>query len=162
MTEAKTKKTLTRSQFLGLGWFGAGLLFLGEATVALLNFIKPIATSGFGGEVYAGKVAEFTVDSVNRVLAGRFFIVRTSEGMLALWQKCTHLGCSIPWAEAEGQFHCPCHGSLFNRYGEVTGGPAPRPMDTFPITIKNMDEVWVDTGKPTQRSSFDPEQLTRV
>jgi cytochrome b6-f complex iron-sulfur subunit len=83
------------------------------------------------------------------------------DGMLALWQKCTHLGCAVPYVEDEGQFHCPCHGSLFNNVGEVTGGPAPRPLDTFPITIKG-GEVWVDTGKPTERSGYDPSQLTGV
>ncbi len=28
--------------------------------------------------------------------------------------------------EDEEQDHCPCHGSLFDNLGEVTGGPAPR------------------------------------
>ena len=150
---------LTRAQFLGVAWTGSLTLFAAQAVVGLLNFLKPISGSGFGGLIYAGKIEEFAINSVNRVLAGRFFLTRTPDGIIALWQKCTHLGCAVPWVEEEGQFHCPCHGSLFNELGEVIGGPAPRPLDTFPITIKS-GEVWVDTGKPVERHAFDPDQIT--
>ena len=78
---------------------------------------------------------------------------------MALWQRCTHLGCAIPWVDEEDQYHCPCHGSLFNVVGEVLGGPAPRPMDLFPVTIRQ-GEVWVDTNTPIERTEFDPSQIT--
>ncbi len=159
MTGTTSKKSVSRRQFLGIAWGGSVALLFAQTAVALINFLKPVSGSGFGGSIYAGKVEEFAIDSVNRILAGRFFISRTQDGILALWQKCTHLGCAVPWVEEEGQFHCPCHGSLFNKLGEVTGGPAPRPMDTFPVTIKS-GEVWVDTGKPTERNRFDPSQIT--
>lgn len=153
------QSSLSRRSFLGIAWGGSLAVLLGQAVIALLNYLRPVASGGFGGQVYAGKVEEFAINSVNRILAGRFFIVRSPEGFLALWQKCTHLGCAVPWVEEEGQFHCPCHGSLFDRNGEVLGGPAPRPLDTFPVTVRS-GEVWVDTSKPTQRSKFDPSQIT--
>lgn len=159
MSENQTKKSMSRRQFLGIAWGGSLALVFGQAALALLKFIKPVSAGGFGGEIYAGKVEEFAINSINRVLAGRFFISRTEEGILALWQKCTHLGCAVPWVEEEGQFHCPCHGSLFNKVGEVIGGPAPRPLDTFPVAIRS-GEVWVDTSQPSERSGFDPSQLT--
>jgi len=154
-------KPRSRGQFLSIAWVGALGLLAAETAILLLNYLKPTSSGGFGGLIYAGKVSEFPVGSVNRVLSGRFFIVHIEQGMIALWQRCTHLGCAIPWVESEGQFHCPCHGSLFDTVGVVKGGPAPRPMDTFPIIIKG-DEVWVDTSKPTQRTGFDPSQLTQV
>lgn len=155
------KSSLNRRQFLGLAWTGSIVLFLGQAAVAALNLIQPRASQGFGGSVVAGKLAEFTVNSVNRISAGRFFLVRDENGVMALWQKCTHLGCAVPWVEAEGQFHCPCHGSLYNKHGEVIGGPAPRPMDRFPVTIKDGDVV-VDTSKPIERTKFDPSEITKA
>jgi cytochrome b6-f complex iron-sulfur subunit len=161
MTEPKKKSSIDRRKFLGLAWTGSMALLFGQAAVAAFNFIQPVSKGGFGGLIYAGKVEEFLLDSVNRIMAGRFFLSRTEGGVIALWQKCTHLGCAVPWVEEEGQFHCPCHGSLFNRHGEVTGGPAPRPMDIFPVSI-NKDEVWVDTSKPIERTEFDPSQLTKL
>ncbi|MBC8507044.1 MAG: Rieske 2Fe-2S domain-containing protein [Anaerolineales bacterium] len=157
MTEKKSK--ITRSQFLGIAWGGSLALIFAQVAVALLRFIQPISTGGFGGLVYAGKIDEFAIDSVNRILAGRFFISRTPDGIMALWQKCTHLGCAVPWDEKEGKFHCPCHGSVFDVYGEVLSGPAPRALDYFPVEIKS-GEVWVDTGTPTQRSKHDPSHIT--
>ena len=164
MTESSTemkmdRKKLTRGQFLGIAWTGSISLVFAQLAIALIRFIQPVAKSGFGGEVFAGLVDEFAIGSINRILAGRFFIARTPDGILALWQKCTHLGCAVPWVESEKQFHCPCHGSLFNELGEVTGGPAPRPLDIFPVEIRS-GEVWVDTGSPQQRRNFEDSQLT--
>lgn len=152
---------LSRREFLGVALAGSLAALAGQTVTALLSFLKPVSSGGFGGLVYAGKVEEFPVGSVSRILTGRFYIHRTEDGLLAVWQRCTHLGCAVPWDDAAGQFHCPCHGSVFNPVGEVTGGPAPRPMDIFPITIKN-GEVWVDTSKPIERSSFDKSQVTGV
>jgi hypothetical protein len=38
---------------------------------------------------------------------------------------CTHLGCVVPWNQAENKFMCPCHGSQYNPEGKVVRGPAP-------------------------------------
>jgi len=38
---------------------------------------------------------------------------------------CTHLGCVVPWNQAENKFMCPCHGSQYNKEGKVVRGPAP-------------------------------------
>jgi cytochrome b6-f complex iron-sulfur subunit len=159
--EKKSRFSLTRGQFLSIAWVGAVALVVGEAIFALAKYIQPVSTGGFGGEVFAGNVDDFEVGSVTYILSGRFYIVRNSDGLLAVWQKCTHLGCAVPWAPDENQFHCPCHGSLFTPEGVVSGGPAPRPMDTFPIEIRD-GEVWVDTSKPTQRSSYETSQATPV
>lgn len=59
------------------------------------------------------------------------------EGVVALYQKCPHLGCRVPFCETSQWFECPCHGSKFSRVGEKTGGPAPRGMDRFPFDVVN-------------------------
>jgi len=155
------QNTLNRRQFLGVAWLGSVTLLALQSALILTRFLKPVSSGGFGGLVYAGKVDEFPIGSVNRILSGRFYLVRNQAGFLALWQRCTHLGCAIPWDDVESQFHCPCHGSLFNTVGEVTGGPAPRPMDYFPVIIRS-GEVWVDTSKPTERSQYEPSQVAQA
>ncbi|OGV72920.1 MAG: hypothetical protein A3K19_20845 [Lentisphaerae bacterium RIFOXYB12_FULL_65_16] len=161
MQEDRAVCTIDRRRFLGIVWGGALLALIGQSVAAMFHYIRPRATIGFGGKVLAGRVEEFAVGRVNRVLAGQFYIVRGEDGFLALWQKCTHLGCAIPWVEEEDLFHCPCHGSTFNRNGEVLSGPAPCPMDTFPVKISN-GEVWVDTSRPSQRRRYDPSQATKA
>jgi cytochrome b6-f complex iron-sulfur subunit len=161
MSEKKSKSSLSRRNFLGIAWVGSLTLIFAQAVVVMLKFIKPVASEGFGGLVFAGKLEEFAVDSVSRISSGRFFISRTPEGIIALWQKCPHLGCAIPWDEEKGVFHCPCHGSTFNQYGEVLGGPAPRSMDFFPVEV-NEEGVWVDTSTPMDRLNHDPSHLYEI
>jgi cytochrome b6-f complex iron-sulfur subunit len=159
MKDQEKNSGLSRRQFLGIAWGTSLTLVIAQIILAFLKFIQPVKSAGFGGLIYAGKIEEFAIQSVNRVLKGRFYISRTEEGIIALWQKCTHLGCAVPWLEDEGHFHCPCHGSVFNQVGEVKAGPAPRPLDFFPSEIRS-GEVWVDTSSPTQRSGHDPSHIT--
>ena len=163
MLKKKETNKLTRREFLKIGW--GGLLFglFGQSLTALFRYLMPRSEpGGFGSRVIAGRVDEFQPGTVNHVQKGRFYISRLEDGgYLALWQKCTHLGCTVPWREDEGQFHCPCHSSIFTTVGEVVSGPAPRPLDIYPIEIVEGNLV-VDTGQPMQRSKFDPSQVTRV
>jgi len=164
MIETRPSKTaFNRRRFLGLVWAASLVGLVGQAGWALLQFFQPRVKAGaFGGLVHAGQVAEFQPGMVKHILAGSFFISHVEgAGLLALWHRCTHLGCTVPWREEEGQFHCPCHSTLFNRAGEVTGGPAPRPLDLFPIEIVN-GEVIVDTGRAIERGAFDPSQAASV
>jgi len=156
----KAQKEISRRKFLGFA-FGVSLVGLvGQAGVALLQFFQPRSETGaFGGAVVAGAVEEFAPGTVSYIQKGRFYISRLEDGgVLAMWQRCTHLGCTVPWREDEGQFHCPCHSSLFNRNGEVTGGPAPRPLDLFPVGLQDGNLV-VDTGQPVERETFDASQV---
>jgi len=165
MTEKNKKESkdkIGRRQFLGLAWLAAIVTFTGETLAGLFKFVQPVAAGGFGGVIKAGTLEEFAVGSVTYFQEGRFYLHRLEDGsFIALWQRCTHLGCSVPWEESKEQFHCPCHGTLFNKVGEVESGPAPRPMDTFPVIIEG-GEVFVDTEEAFERKGFEPSQTTHA
>ena len=58
-------------------------------------------------------------------------------GVVVLYQRCTHLGCRVPFCPSSHWFECPCHGAKFDRVGEHRRGPAPRGMDLVSASVRN-------------------------
>ena len=67
------------------------------------------------------------------------------QGIVALYQRCVHLGCRVPWCQSSQWFECPCHGSKYNAVGEKRDGPAPRGLDRFVVAVEGGDVI-IDTG----------------
>ncbi len=110
----------------------------------------------------AGRISDFEMNKTYPFTSGHFYLRRFEDGgFLAMSVKCTHLGCIVNNDAGSGGFHCPCHRSQFDKYGEVLSAPATRPLDTFPIEIRN-GEIWIDTYQPVKRKSFDKSQLSYV
>lgn len=157
-----TQPQLTRRTFFGLTWLVAGVAAISQLLVGLKAFFTPVLAKGaFGTEVKVGRVHEFEVGSISYFRESRFYLVRLPEGFLAMYRKCPHLGCVVPWDETASNFNCPCHSSLFTTQGEVISGPAPRPLDLFAVVIRG-DELFVDTGQIIERTAFDLSQVTPV
>jgi cytochrome b6-f complex iron-sulfur subunit len=132
--------------------------------------IIPDSGSGFGGRIDAGPLdsvraaiaskhapyylaeARAYVSAFPTELAGRARHAYPSEaapqlaaGVIVLYQRCTHLGCRVPWCGQSQYFECACHGAKFDRVGERRAGPAPRGMDIFAASIEH-DHLVIDTG----------------
>ena len=105
-----------------------GFLYLSEARAWVTEYPKDAL--GKGQAVYSGQAPVFT---------------GMQAGIVALYQKCPHLGCRVPECKSSQWFECPCHGSQYNRVGEKKGGPAPRGMDRFGVGITN-GVLMIDTG----------------
>jgi cytochrome b6-f complex iron-sulfur subunit len=163
-----------RLWFRWLGW-GTIVALLGQWTVGTaLGFFWPKKIGAFGGVVSAGNVSDLQVGDVRLVRDGKFFVSRVPEGVIALYWKCPHLGCTVPWKDTDpsmdtikdkGRFNCPCHGSLYDRYGQIVAGPAPRPMDYFPIELQ-AGKIMVSTGpdkvKTRSQAAHGPPDVTPV
>ena len=150
----------SRRDFLKLAWGASGLLALLGGSAVSLKFFAPRITDGeFGSVITAGNVGDFPPGSVTPFNAGRFYLVRLKDGgFLALYRKCPHLGCAVPWDQAEGKFICPCHASAFEGNGSLINPPAPRPLDRFKVIIEN-GEIKVDTSKQIQRDQARPNDV---
>ncbi len=174
MEETAPESGVTRRQFLGRAWWAAIVVLALEAVGGLVASMWPSLKEGsFGTKVKIASVEEALAMPVGTVMSfteQRFYLSRVEDGFLALYRKCTHVGCVVPWVgddpsedglASTGRFNCPCHGAIFDRYGMVHAGPAPRPLDIFPITIEG-DELVVDTGDIIERTGFDKSQVTKV
>ena len=81
------------------------------------------------------------------VAAARSYLTEVNGEIVALSEKCTHLGCRVPFCESSGLFECPCHGSVFNRAGDYVSGPSPRGMDRFPTEVGDDGFLYINTGE---------------
>ena len=147
-----------------LRWAGWGTIMalLAQFSAGFGIFFWPKKVGAFGGEVNAGNVADMKVGDVKLVNEGKCYVSRVPEGVLALWWKCPHLGCTVPWVgppDSPNAYQCPCHGSMYDYNGVRTGGPAPRPLDLMAVTVEG-DTVKVDTGAISTRAAYDPSQAT--
>lgn len=166
---------VSRRQFLNrstVAVMGFSITGFGAACVA---FLWPPFVTGFGADVNAG-----TVDDVKSRIRdengflylpeGRAWVTEypaaalqkaqatysapelagMESGLIALFQKCPHLGCRVPSCLTSQWFECPCHGSRYNQVGEKRGGPAPRGMDRFAMTVNAKGEFIIRTGTVIQ------------
>lgn len=161
------KRHVVTRRFFILGGFWSALTL---AVVAIagspLDFIWPRNLRGFGGPIpVSPDRVPAEGDDPTRIVEGKFYLLNlvagetpdgeeTPGGLLALYQKCPHLGCTVPWNAGfnfqgrAGWFRCPCHNSTYTKEGGVNVfGPAPRSMDVFPITVNSDRSLTVLTGR---------------
>lgn len=93
-------------------------------------------------------IVAFPTDKVDRA-TGHYpkkALPMLEAGVIVLYQRCTHLGCRVPWCKTSEWFECPCHVAKFDQIGERRQGPAPRGMDIVESSIE-ADHLIIDTGK---------------
>jgi cytochrome b6-f complex iron-sulfur subunit len=89
-------------------------------------------------------------------------ILKDSDGSywIALYQKCVHLGCTVPFRDDCSSFKCPCHGSHYAVTGEWIDGPAPISLNRFILTFSGQDVI-VNTGEINTKVPH-PDNTTRL
>ena len=136
---------MSRRQVLVRAWQAGATLVAGAGVWTTWDLLKPARNSGLGGLVRT--VAPETVGETGavEVLAAKAFLVRVDNEIVALSESCTHLGCRVPYCESSNRFECPCHGSVFNRAGELITGPSPRGLDRHPVETGDDGLLYIDT-----------------
>jgi cytochrome b6-f complex iron-sulfur subunit len=71
-------------------------------------------------------------------------LVHTQSGFSAISLVCTHLGCTVE--SMPESFSCPCHGSRFDLQGNVTRGPAQKPLQSLRTEITSDGKLHVYTN----------------
>jgi cytochrome b6-f complex iron-sulfur subunit len=162
---------VTRRQFFNRSIIILIGLTLSGFGAAFVAFLWPVPKGGFGSKIRVGNVS----DILAKIAAGKGFLYLAEgrmwitaypsaavekakgiyppavlpgmeAGVVALYQKCPHLGCRVPSCQTSQWFECPCHGSQYNQAGEKKGGPAPRGMDRFAMDVTG-GVLTVDTGQ---------------
>jgi cytochrome b6-f complex iron-sulfur subunit len=162
---------VSRRQFFNRALTGTFGAFLAIQGLYYLAFFWPKLSGGFGADIDAGPVSDLKTQvyaSDGSVLPlfipeAKAYLVPApaelsdqfkdlnvaAEGLMALFQRCVHLGCRVPWCATSQGFECPCHGSKYDAVGEYYAGPAPRNLDRFQVELQGANFV-IKTGSIIQ------------
>jgi len=167
------RRVISRRDFFRGGLLASLGVFTAQFAGATLAFLWPNLAGGFGGLISVPDTADTVMDQIRSTNqpyylgSGRFYLINYSgtgdkpgeiyDGLtadvgggrlMALYQKCAHLGCRVPFCQQSQWFECPCHGSKYNYAGEYELGPAPTGLQRFPVKVAG-GQIMVDTGNPT-------------
>lgn len=140
MSEAPASANERRT-FLGIILAAIGAFAAGAFGWSLFRFLSPVERSGEDSQVRVARDLVAIGGVHFFAFQGRPAVVlqpRAGE-FVALSAVCTHLGCIIKWVDETQEFLCPCHAGRFAVSGQVLGGPPPRALDTYPVTLDGGD-----------------------
>ena len=145
--ETGAKKLSSRRSFTRNATLGAVGIVVAQITGAFTILLWPNKTGAFGTAI---TIAADNVPAEGgapfKWTPGKFYLVHPEDGVKALYWKCVHLGCTVPWIAGEERFICPCHGSVYEYNGTRVSGPAPRGLDAMPVSLNGDGSVTVDTN----------------
>ena len=152
-----------RREFLVRMGIAVGLVGIGTQAAASLRSLLPNVSYDAPTTVKLGLPSEFP-DGLKFLPEERLFIFREGKVFHAISAVCTHLGCTVR-AEALPQpetmevggapmrvthrFACPCHGSKYAGDGKVVGGPAPKALVWYYLSVSLDDgQLVADLARP--------------
>ncbi|GAB4410262.1 MAG: Rieske 2Fe-2S domain-containing protein [Thermodesulfovibrionales bacterium] len=149
--ETQDKAGLSRRDFLGLAAFGAAIMSALSVLAGTLRIFKPNVRYEESMQFNIGKPENFPAGTVKKIDEKNLFVFADEGGVYAITAVCQHLGCIV--FTTEWGFQCPCHGSKYDKDGNVIAGPAPRGLPWFEITQNVDGTLVVDAAKEVPRGT---------
>jgi Rieske Fe-S protein len=166
---------ITRTRFLT----GVALVTGGVMTAAILVPVVGFAAADALKDeewrwVDVGPLSEFPDGQTSSIAVSgpapesdrRAFLRHRDGAMIAIWNRCAHLGCPVAYSAGGDVYSCPCHGGAYDSLGLVTAGPPPRPLDRFDVKIVTPDGKEVsrqtDVAKGAPTANATPEDRVLV
>lgn len=100
---------------------------VGLSTAGALLLTNPSVLPDPDATIRLGAPTRYPLGSATVLADQKVVVVRQDEGLCVISLVCTHLGCIVT-RHANGDYHCPCHGSKFDPAGKILEGPAPSPL----------------------------------
>jgi menaquinol-cytochrome c reductase iron-sulfur subunit len=156
------EKSLDRRGFMALATWAIGGLIgfaMGIPTVAYIigpalqsqqvqNWIRIGSTSKVElgtPTLFKAKIERQTGWITNEEELTIYILTDDGRDYFAMSNVCTHLGCRVRWIADQEQFFCPCHNASFDKNGDVSSGPPPKPLDRYEVKIEN-DQLFILGG----------------
>jgi len=156
------KKTISRRNFMSIAtWAIGGVIGAGLGIPAVAYIVGPAKKGTQSQEwIRLGPVAKIELNKptlfktsikrqsgwiVNEEEISVYILTDNGRDFIAMSNVCTHLGCRVRWISDKEQFFCPCHNAVFDKNGDVSTGPPPRPLVRFQVKVEN-DQLFILGG----------------
>ncbi|MCL4532225.1 MAG: Rieske (2Fe-2S) protein [Actinobacteria bacterium] len=155
MIQPEARRRSSRRRFLHqLGVVSAGGIVTFLAGVPLVGFFFSVVLKKMSlqwvrvcslDDVGSQEPREFRVSfqgegsSIPFQIVQGVFVIRRGEEILAFSNVCTHMGCSVRWLAWRQQILCPCHGGVYDRWGQLMGGPPAADLTLYVSEIRGND-----------------------
>jgi menaquinol-cytochrome c reductase iron-sulfur subunit len=149
-------ESLTRRRVFTIAAQGIGGIAGAAIVLPAVGFaVAPIFHRGKERWEAVGPASDFVEDTYRQVVvtetegigdAGKTtaYVRKSSKQLgekpneiVAVSNRCAHLGCPVRFVEAAGNFICPCHGGVYDFQGKRIGGPPVRPLDHFQARVRD-------------------------
>lgn len=139
---------VTRTKFLSAIAIAGGGVFTAAILVPVIGFaVAPTLEKEDYRWVDIGPLSDFPDNETSSIAVlgpasesdRRVFLRRKDDSLIAIWNRCAHLGCPVSYSRGGDNYSCPCHGGAYDSLGIVTAGPPPRPLDRFDVKLVDAD-----------------------
>ena len=141
--DVQIQKTSSRRNFLTSVLIGWSAMIILPVVYAIYKYVvPPKIKEQFLETLMVGRITDIPINSARIVKFNKtpIVIVHTAEDQIKAYSAiCTHLGCVVQYNNEERNFHCNCHGSIFDLNGKNISGPAPKPLIPFKVELKEDD-----------------------
>lgn len=117
------------------------------------------------GVIACGSPDLYEVGEVKLFREANFFLVRLSEGFLALSRWCTHMNGLLIYQKEHWRFWCGMHTATYDRRGDPTCSTTRFPdlpaLRLHPISFSPEGHILVNTDEVIERTAFEPGQAAQ-
>lgn len=120
----------------------AAVAVVATSTVHFFSRSKTVSTIGSKADpnriIRLSKIAVGQTHEFLSVSGHPSILFRTTHGVFAYSEICTHQGCVISYSPTDKLLICPCHGTIYDPYdnAKVLSGPAPSPVPKVNVAIE--------------------------
>jgi nitrite reductase/ring-hydroxylating ferredoxin subunit len=107
------------------------------------------APLGPDGYTYCGNVSGLPEGALIGLRFKKLVVGRDALGVYVMTSVCTHEQCNMlaDGGIDPGEVICGCHKSIFDAVGQVTKGPAKKPLDHYATVIDEAGDIFVHIGE---------------
>jgi cytochrome b6-f complex iron-sulfur subunit len=147
---------LSRREFLN--WLGGSAMTVAAlgTGITAVRYMWPEVLFEEETRYRIGKPEDIPVGTLVALPEQKIYVFHDAGGFFAMTATCTHLGCLTQYEKENSRIFCPCHGSRFSTAGQVTAGPAPKPLPRLLLTLEQGALV-VDAAK-----TVEPDTILKV